>query len=69
MMNEHIRIGRQYRDITQLVLHSFGLQDQEFVVVHETDDLALFSRLVHDLRDREARRLRRRTLRCTQASC
>jgi hypothetical protein len=40
MMNEHIRIGKQYREITQLLLYSFGLQDQEFVVVYETDDLA-----------------------------
>lgn len=56
MMNEHIRIGKQFREITQLLLYSFGLQDHEFVVVYETDDLALFSRLVYDLRDTEARR-------------
>ena len=55
MMNDHIRIGKQFREITQLLLYSFGLQDQEFVVVYETDDLQLFSRLVHDLRDTEAR--------------
>ena len=56
MMNEHIRIGKQYDTITQLLLYSFGLQDQEFVVVYETEDLALFSKLVHDLRMTEARR-------------
>lgn len=56
MMNEHIRIGKQFREITQLLLYSFGLQDHEFVVVYETDDLPLFSRLVYDLRDTEARR-------------
>jgi len=56
MMNEHIRIGKQYRDITQMLLYSFGLQDQEFVVVYEAEDLSLFSRLVYDLRDTEARR-------------
>lgn len=56
MMNEHIRIGKQYREITQLLLYSFGLQDQEFVVVYETDDMSLFSKLVYDLRDTEARR-------------
>ena len=43
MMNEHIRIGKQYEDIKQLLLYSFGLQDQEFVVVYETDELARFS--------------------------
>lgn len=56
MMNEHIRIGKQYREITQLLLYSFGLQDHEFLVVYETEDLAMFSRLVYELRDTEARR-------------
>jgi chlorite dismutase len=56
MMNEHIRVGKQFREIAQLLLYSFGLQDQEFVVVYETQDLQLFSRLVYDLRDTEARR-------------
>ena len=42
MMNEHIRIGKQYEDINQLLLYSFGLQDQEFVVVYETENLPLF---------------------------
>ena len=56
MMNEHIRIGKQYEDISQLLLYSFGLQNQEFVVVYETDDLTRFSDLVNKLRDTEARR-------------
>jgi len=56
MMNEHIRIGKQYEDITQLLLYSFGVQDQEFVVVYETDDLPRFSDLVNELRSTEGRR-------------
>ena len=56
MMNEHIRIGKQYDDISQLLLYSFGLQNQEFVVVYETDALPRFSDLVNELRDTEARR-------------
>lgn len=56
MMNEHIRIGHQYEEITQLLLYSTGLQDQEFVVVYEVDDLARFSDLVMELRGSEARR-------------
>jgi chlorite dismutase len=56
MMNEHIRIGKQYEDISQLLLYSFGLQNQEFVVVYETDDLPRFSDLVNELRDTEGRR-------------
>jgi chlorite dismutase len=56
MMNEHIRIGKQYDDISQLLLYSFGLQDQEFVVVYEMDDLARFSDLVNELRSADGRR-------------
>ena len=56
MMNEHIKVGKQYPEITQLLLYSFGLQDQEFIVVYETDDLGHFSDLVYELRDTEARR-------------
>jgi chlorite dismutase len=55
MMMEHIRIGKQYEDITQLLLYSTGLQDQEFVVVYETRDLLRFSRLVTDLRSTAGR--------------
>jgi len=55
MMNEHIKVGRQYPQITQLLLYSFGLQDQEFVVVYETDDLPQFSDLVNALRATQAR--------------
>jgi chlorite dismutase len=60
MMNEHIRIGKQYPEILQLLLYSFGLQDQEFIVVYETDDLEQFSDLVYELRDSEARRFTER---------
>lgn len=55
MMNEHIRIGHQYSEIKQLLLYSTGLQDQEFIVTYETEDLAQFSQLVTDLRSSEAR--------------
>ncbi len=56
MMNEHIHIGKQYEEITQLLLYSFGIQDQEFVVVYETDNLPRFSDLVNELRSTEGRR-------------
>jgi chlorite dismutase len=55
-MNEHIKLGKQYPEIKQLLLYSFGLQDQEFVVAYETEDLAKFSDLVRELRGTEARR-------------
>lgn len=56
MMNEHIKIGKQYFDIKQLLLNSFGIQDQEFVVSYETEDIARFSDLVKDLRSVEGRK-------------
>ena len=55
MMNEHIRIGRQYPEIKQLLLYSFGVQDQEFIVVYETETLYRFSELVNELRSSDAR--------------
>ena len=55
MMNGHIRVGKEYPEITQLLLYSVGVQDQEFVVVYETDDLTRFSDLVNQLRGTEAR--------------
>ena len=55
MMRDHIRVGRQFEGVRQLLLYSFGLQDQEFVVVYETHDLSIFSELVHALRSTEAR--------------
>lgn len=55
-MNEHIKLGKQYPEIKQLLLYSFGLQDQEFVVAYETEDLAHFSDLVRALRSTEARK-------------
>ena len=55
LMNEHIRIGKQYPEISQLLLYSFGVQDQEFVVVYEMEDLPRFSELVAELRSAEGR--------------
>jgi chlorite dismutase len=36
--------------------YSFGLDDQDFVVAYDTDDLAAFGSLVRDLRGTESRR-------------
>ncbi len=60
IMNGHIKIGKQFPEITQMLLYSFGLQDQEFVVVYEMDDMAHFSDLVYALRDTDARRYTQR---------
>lgn len=56
MMNEHIRVGRTYPNINQILLYSTGLGDQEFIVGYETDSLSEFQDLVVELRSTEARR-------------
>jgi chlorite dismutase len=56
VMDEHIRIGRRYPSVRQTLVHSFGLDDQEFVVAYETDDLRTFQELVMEMRETEARR-------------
>lgn len=56
MMNEHIRIGHEFPQVRQLLTSSTGLDDQEFIVAYETDDLATFQDLVIALRETEARR-------------
>lgn len=56
MMNEHIRAGHQYPSVRQVLAHSFGLDDQEFIVTYETNELHDFQELVMTLRHTEARR-------------
>jgi chlorite dismutase len=55
-MSEHIRVGRGYPAVRQLLAYSFGLDDQDFVVAYDTDDLAAFGDLVRELRGTESRR-------------
>jgi chlorite dismutase len=56
MMNEHIRVGHEFPQVRQLLAYSTGIDDQEFIVAYETDDLAAFQDLVIALRETEARR-------------
>lgn len=56
MMAEHMRVGHDFPQVRQLLAYSTGLDDQEFIVAYETDDLAAFQDLVTALRDTEARR-------------
>jgi chlorite dismutase len=55
-MNEHMRIGHEYQQVRQLLAYSFGIDDQDFLVAYETDDLVAFGSLVRDLRGTESRR-------------
>ena len=54
LMDEHIRIGSQYRSVKLHTTYSFGLDDQEFVVAFETDEPADFLDLVQHLRESKA---------------
>ncbi|HSO30845.1 MAG TPA: chlorite dismutase family protein [Candidatus Sulfomarinibacteraceae bacterium] len=55
-MNEHMRVGHNYPQVRQLLAYAFGLDDMDFLVAYETDDLPAFSALVRDLRATDARR-------------
>jgi chlorite dismutase len=54
IMQDHIRIGRRYEEITINTAYSFGLDDQEFVVSFEADDPGEFLDLVQELRGSES---------------
>lgn len=56
VMNEHMRVGRGYPMVRQLLAYSFGLDDGDFLVAYDTDDLAAFGELVRELRATESRR-------------
>ncbi|MBA3328864.1 MAG: chlorite dismutase family protein [Solirubrobacterales bacterium] len=56
VMQEHIRVGREYPQIELNTSYSFGLDDQEFVVAFETDDASAFLDLVQRLRTTESSR-------------
>ncbi|MFN8130802.1 MAG: chlorite dismutase family protein [Solirubrobacteraceae bacterium] len=54
IMQEHIRVGKEYPSIDLNTSYSFGLDDQEFVVAFETDTPGDFLDLVQRLRTTEA---------------
>jgi chlorite dismutase len=56
IMNEHMRVGHEYPQVRQLLAYSFGIDDQDFLVAYETDDLIAFGELVRALRGTESRR-------------
>jgi len=56
IMNEHMKIGHGFPEVRQLLAYSFGLDDMDFLVAYETDDLPKFGELVRALRGTESRR-------------
>jgi len=51
MMDEHIDISQKYPDIVLNTTYSFGLDDQDFMLAFETDELRDFQNLIMDLRE------------------
>jgi chlorite dismutase len=56
VMNQHMKVGHEYPMVRQALAYSFGLDDQDFVVAYETNDLPAFGDLVRQLRGTESRR-------------
>jgi chlorite dismutase len=56
IMQDHIAVGREYPGVDNHTTYSFGLDDQEFVVAFDTDDVGTFLDLVQRLRTTEASR-------------
>lgn len=50
MMAEHIAVSRRHPGITLNTAYSFGLDDHDFMLAFETDDLADFQDLIMELR-------------------
>lgn len=55
LMWGHVQIGKKHPEIEQLLLYSFGVDDSEFIVSYETDDLSDFQTLVMELRSDKVR--------------
>ena len=54
MMREHIALGQSFPTIRINTSYSFGIDDQEFVVIFEGEDLVEFVKLVEKLRSSRA---------------
>jgi chlorite dismutase len=55
-MDEHMRIGAEFKTITNHTTYSFGIDDQEFMTAFECDEPADFMHLMLTLRESEASR-------------
>jgi chlorite dismutase len=56
MMDEHIAVGRKFPSIRLNTSYSFGLDDQDFMLAFETDDLKSFQDLIVQLRETKVSR-------------
>ena len=55
LMGGHVSIGKKYPQIEQVLLYSYGIDDNEFIVSYEMDDLSAFQSLVMELRSDKVR--------------
>lgn len=51
MMDEHIDVSQKYPDVVLNTTYSFGIDDQDFMLAFETDELRDFQDLIMDLRE------------------
>ncbi|OQY47283.1 MAG: hypothetical protein B6242_05425 [Anaerolineaceae bacterium 4572_78] len=49
MMNEYLKLGAEYPQISQLLINSFNLQNHESIIAYETNDVQSLSRFMNDL--------------------
>ena len=57
IMKDHVDVGKKYSTtISQMLLYSYGVDDHEFIVSYQMDDLEEFQTLVMDMRATESRR-------------
>lgn len=57
IMGAHVQVGRTYSAaIAQQLLYSYGVDDHEFIVSYQMDDLVAFQSLVMEMRETESRR-------------
>jgi len=50
MMDEHITVAEKYPQVVLNTTYSFGIDDQDFMLAFESDDLHAFQNLIMDLR-------------------
>jgi chlorite dismutase len=56
MMEEHIAVGRKFPQVRLNTTYSFGIDDQDFMLAFETQDLPAFQELIMQLRETQVSR-------------
>jgi len=56
MMQEHVMVGKKFPSVRLNTSYSFGIDDQDFMLAFETDDLHAFQDLLLQLRETQVSR-------------